>query len=559
MWGHPCASLFLPKRIQVAGREWNVDKKWTRRTFVQNSGLLAAGLAVGRGQNPRRQGVIARPLLGPDKLEKFVDPLPVPPLARAKGKRPSVEDPKTMLPYYRMAMRLVSHKVHRDMKPTAMWAYGESFPGPTFETRSGEGMLVEWANELPASHFLPIDYTVHGAEKDKPQVRVVTHLHGGKVPAKSDGYPEDWYVPGKSATYFYPNRQDAAGLWYHDHALGITRLNVYAGLIGNYFVRDAFEDGLNLPKGRYEVPLTLCDRSFDTAHQLYYPVSPDPASPWIPDVFCDAVLVNGKLFPYLEVEPRKYRFRLLNASNGRMFHLTLSNGQEFVQIGTDVGLLAAPVNLKLLTVAPGERMDLLLDFHGHEGEKIVLQGDALTMMEFRVGKTGPPDTSSLPKNLRNVEKTPESESVQNRILTLGEKDDMAGNPTTMLLNNAHWSMPVTENPKLDSVEIWNLLNFTDDTHPIHLHMVRFQILDRQPFEAEDYYKGGKIRFIGARTSPAANEAGWKDTVQAFPGMVTRIITKFSGFPGRFVWHCHLLEHEDNEMMRPYDVVGVEVR
>jgi spore coat protein A len=529
--------------------------KWTRRQFLQGSGFLVAGLAAGQGQDVHRRGVIARPLLVPDKLEKFVDALPIPPLAKPHGQRPSPEDAKVLLPQHRMAMRSLGHKVHRDMKPTQMWAYGGHFPGPTLETRNGEGMLVEWANELPASHFLPIDTNVHGAEKDKPQVRVVTHLHGGKVPAKSDGYPEDWYLPGKSATYFYPNRQDAAGLWYHDHALGITRLNVYAGLIGNYFVRDEFEDGLNLPKGRYEIPLTICDRSFDTDHQLYYPVSPDPDSPWIPDLFCDAILVNGKLFPYLEVEPRKYRFRLLNASNGRMMHLTLSNGQEFVQIGTDLGLLPAPVSLKLLAVAPGERMDLVLDFAGHAGEQFVLQGDALTLMQFRVGKAGAPDTSSLPKSLRAMEKTLESESGQNRILTLGENDDKAGNPMTMLLNNAHWDMPITESPKLDSVEIWSLLNFTDDTHPIHLHMVRFQILDRQPFEAEDYYKGGAIRFIGARTLPAPNEMGWKDTVQVYPGTVTRIITKFSGYPGRYVWHCHLLEHEDNEMMRPYEVVA----
>jgi len=528
--------------------------EWTRREFLRNAGLAVAGFAAGQG-NQRRVGVIARPQLNLATLEKWVDPLPIPPVLKAKGQRPNPNDANGKLAYYRMGMRPLSYKVHRDLKPTAMWSYGGNFPGPTLEARSGEGMLVEWANELPAQHFLPIDYTVHGADKGKPQVRVVTHLHGGKVPAKSDGYPEDWYVPGKSATYFYPNQQDAAGLWYHDHALGITRLNVYAGLVGNYFLRDSFEDGLHLPKGKYEIPLTIVDRSFDAEHQLYYPVSPDPDSPWIPDLFCDAILVNGKLFPHLEVEPRKYRFRMLNASNGRMFHLTLSNGQEFTQIGTDLGLLPAPVSQKLLTIAPGERMDLVLDFRGQEGAQIVLQGDSLLLMQFRVAKSGPADTSSLPKTLRPVERIAESESVQNRILTLGEKDDMSGNPMTMLMNNAHWDMPVTENPKLDSVEIWSLLNFTDDTHPIHLHAVRFQVLDRRPFEPEDYYKGGTIRYIGATVPPAANEMGWKDTVQAFPGMVTRIITKFSGYPGRYVWHCHLLEHEDNEMMRPYDITA----
>ena len=158
---------------------------------------------------------------------------------------------------------------------------------------------MEWRNELPRSHFLPIDHNVHGAESDKPEVRAVMHLHGGRVPASSDGYPEDWYVPGKSAVYCYPNNQDAAHIWYHDHAMGITRLNVHAGLFGNYFVRDSFEDGLNLPKNKHEIPITICNRLLDAQGQLYYPVSPDPASPWVPEVFGDGVLDNGKLFPYL--------------------------------------------------------------------------------------------------------------------------------------------------------------------------------------------------------------------------------------------------------------------
>jgi spore coat protein A len=450
-------------------------------------------------------------------------------------------------------MRQFRAKIHRNVPSTLFWGFAQTSPGPTLEARSGEPLLVEWANELPTAHFLPIDHTVHGAEADKPPVRVVTHLHGGKVPAKSDGYPEDWYAPGKSATYFYPNNQDAAHLWYHDHALGITRLNVYAGLFGNFFIRDSFEDGLNLPKGNYEIPLSLCDRFFDANGQLYYPASPDPKSPWVPDVFGDAILVNGKLFPYLEVEPRKYRFRLLNAANGRFFHLALANGQEFHQIGADLGLLPAPVALKSLLIAPAERADLIIDFSAHAGEQIVVTNDTLTVMQFRVAKTGKPDTSSLPPTLRAVPKIPESAAVNTRMLTLGEIDDMALNPTIMLLNNAHWAMPVTEKPALNSVEIWNLLNFTDDSHPIHLHLVRFQILDRRPFVPAYDYKGQQI--IGAPVPPAPNEAGWKDTVQARPGMVTRIIARFEGYPGRYVWHCHILEHEDNEMMRPYEVVA----
>ena len=528
----------------------------TRREFLQRSGVVAAGLVTGHthlGHMPQSNptGV---PLLNVEKLEKFVDALPIPGVVQPKGKRPNPERPSESIPYYRLAMRPISAKVHRDVKPTRCWGFENSSPGPTIEARSGQPLIVEWANELPKTHFLPIDHTIHGAEADKPAVRAVTHLHGARVPAKSDGYPEDWVVPGKSLLYHYPNQQDATHLWYHDHALGITRLNMYAGLFGNYFVRDSFEDDLNLPKGKYEIPLTLSDRSFDAEGQLSYLVSPDPASPWLPEIFADAAMVNGKLFPYLEVEPRKYRFRLLNAANARIFRLALSNGQEFHQIGTDLGLLPAPAPLKQLLIAPGERADLIVDFSSHAGERIAVTNDPLQVMQFRVLKTLAHDSSEMPATLRPIAKTPESEAVNTRILTLGQKVDQNDNPTMMLLNNAHWNMPVTENPTLNSVEIWSLLNFTDDTHPIHLHLVRFQILDRRPFEPEYYSNGGKIQYIGPAVAPAANEAGWKDTVQATPGMVTRIIARFEGYPGRYVWHCHILEHEDNEMMRPYDVL-----
>lgn len=273
----------------------------------------------------------------------------------------------------------------------------------------------------------------------------------------------------------------------------------------------------------------------------------------MPEVFGDGILVNGKLFPHLEVEPRKYRFRLLNASNGRFIHLAFSNWQEFHEIGTDLGLLPAPVALKNLLIAPGERADLIVDFSGRSGEQIVLTNDASTVVQFRVSKNGATDSSAPPSMLTPFTRIAEELTANTRILTLGEKVEITGMPKTMLLNNAHWSMPITENPNLDSVEIWNLLNFTDDSHPIHLHMVRFQILDRRSFEPEAYYHGGKIQFIGPPIAPAANEAGWKDTVQADPGMVTRIITRFEGYRGRYVWHWHILEHEDNEMMRPYEI------
>jgi len=344
-------------------------------------------------------------------------------------------------------------------------------------------------------------------------------------------------------------------LWYHDHALGINRLNVFAGLFGMFFVRDEFEDALGLPRGKYEIPLVIYDRIFDLEGQLNYPVSGDDKSPWVPEVFGDAIVVNGKILPYLEVEPRRYRFRLLNAANGRFFHLTLSNGQQFQQIGSDQGLLPAPVAAKSIALAPGERADAILDFSGAAGSKIVLQSDSYTVMQFRVAQAGAKDNSVLPQVLRPVPAIVESAAVKTRVLSLDEIDDSKQMPVTMLLNNTHWNMPVTESPVLDSTEIWTLINSTDDSHPIHLHLVRFRILDRRPINAFRYHYHRELTYVGPSVLPEAGEMGWKDTVRADPAMATRILVKFEGYTGRYVWHCHILEHEDNEMMRPFEVIA----
>ncbi len=496
-----------------------------------------------------------RTQINASSLAQFVDPLPMLETIQPAGHRPDPDHPAVQLPYYRVAMRQFESKVHRDLKPTRLWGYASSSPGPIFDTRSGQGLLVEWVNELPTTHFLPIDHSIHGAEADKPDVRAVVHLHGAKAPPESDGYPENWYVPGKSAVCHYPNQQDAAMLWYHDHALGINRLNVFAGLFGAFIIRDEFEDSLNLPFGKYEIPLAICDRVFDLDGQLNYPVSDNPKSPWVPEVFGDAILVNGKLFPFLEVEPRKYRLRLLNGANGRFFRLSLSGGLPLHQIGTDQGLLPAPVTLSRLSIAPAERADLIVDFSESGGTNVILKNDNVNVMQFRVAAKGSRDESVLPKTLRPVPKIPESSAVKTRMLTLIEIDDVVQRPVTMLLNNAHWSMPITENPVLDSVEIWNLINLTDDSHPIHLHLVRFQILDRRPLNVAAYWTTREVKYLGAAVPPDPSEAGWKDTVRADPGMVTRIIVRFEGFTGRYIWHCHILEHEDNEMMRPFEVVA----
>ncbi|MGD0135121.1 MAG: multicopper oxidase [Bryobacteraceae bacterium] len=518
----------------------------TRRAFVRNAAYLTA-LA--------NRTAAAVPALNPNSLAKFVDPLPIPEVAKPAGLRPAPGDHTAKVPYFRVPMRQVEVKLHRDLPATRLWCYGSSSPGPTFETRSGQPLLIEWPNQLPDKHFLPIDHSLHGAEAETPEVRGVVHVHGAKAPPESDGYPEDWYVPGNSRTYFYPNAQEAAALWYHDHAMGINRLNIYAGMFGSFLIRDDFEDALNLPKGPFEIPLVIYDRLLKQDGQLDYPVSGDPDRPWVPEAFGDVMVANGKAFPFLNVEPRKYRFRALNASNGRFLHLSLSNGQSFHQIGTDQGLLPAPVPLERSLLAPGERADLVIDFAVAAGRQIVLQNDAFQVIEFRVAEKKSSDNSSLPSLLRPVPKAPESAAVKTRPLALIEKMTLKGESMTMLLNNTPWHMPVTENPVLDSTEIWSFINTTDDSHPIHLHLVRFQILDRRRFEPFFYTSSGEIRYTGPVTPPAPEEAGWKDTVRADPKMVTRIIVRFEGYLGRYVWHCHVLEHEDNEMMRPYDVVA----
>jgi spore coat protein A, manganese oxidase len=493
--------------------------------------------------------------LDPAKLEAFTDPLPLLPIAHSDGFRPSPEVPSRKVPFYHIEMREVLSKLHRDLAPTRQWGYEGMVPGPTVETRSGDELLVEWVNRLPAQHFLPIDHRLHGAERDKPEVRTVVHLHGGRTPPSSDGYPEDWYPPGHSATYFYPNRQDAATLWYHDHAMGINRLNIYAGLSGLFIIRDAVEGKLQLPRGRHEIPLVIFDRMLDTHGQLLYPVSDNPDSPWLADFFGNVMMVNGRVTPFLEVEPRKYRFRILNASNSRLYHLLLANGMSMIQIGSDQGLLPAPVELQRLAIAPAERADLVVDFSAHRGEHIVLRDDAVDVMQFRVSRVRVFDDSELPRLLRPVPRIPEASALHSRALTLNEYDDRSGKTILMLLNGTYWHQPISEKPRINTIEIWSLINLTDEVHPIHLHLVRFQVLDRRVFERFEYQRTGNLRYLGPVTLPEPNEMGWKDTVRAQPHAVTRIIVRFEGYKGRYVWHCHNLEHEDNEMMRPYEVTA----
>ena len=537
----------------------------TRRRFIEQMGWFTAASALAPMANSAQvmEAAVAVPqLLDTRSLARFVDPLPRPVLVAPAGIKPSPADATMQVPYYRIVMRQFQAKVHRDIPSTTLWGYGSSCPGPTFEVREGKPILVEWVNDLPRRHLFAVDHALHGAEADKPEVRTVVHLHGGKTPPESDGYPEHWFVSGQSATCYYPNQQESASLFYHDHAMGITRLNAVAGLMGLYVVRSEFEDEQNLPTGKYEIPMVIFDRSFRPDGQIYYPVSGKPEAPWVSEYYGSAILVNGKIFPYHEVEARKYRLRLLNGSNGSFYKLSfspeasvMSEALAFYQIGSEQGFLSAPAETSLLILGPGERADVVIDFSSHAGKEVILRTDVAIIMQFRVSAAKTADPSSLPTTLRPVVRIPESSATRTRELTLADYQNRLGRSTVMLLNGAHWQIPVTENPVLNSTEIWSFVNLTDDSHPIHLHMVRFQVLDRRPFDVAVYQLTGKIVSTGPAVALTASELEWKDTVRVDPFTVTRIIIKFEGYTGRFVWHCHMLEHEDNEMMRPYVVTA----
>ncbi|MDX2006371.1 MAG: multicopper oxidase [Meiothermus sp.] len=504
---------------------------------------------------------------------------------------------------------------------TTVWGYGQpgqtpTYPGRTFEVVRGQRTRVNWTNNLPVGpgHVLPVDSTLHWAFGHGPHaghslpqdgVPLVTHLHGGHSEAASDGLPDDWFTPNfammgpgwTKQTYVYDNDQPAANLWYHDHALGITRLNVYAGLAGLYFIRDGLDTGrpdnpLGLPAFPYEIPLVIQDRFFDINGQLFYPsdfalamVQPGFA-PWpggpsaLPEFFGNFILVNGKTWPFLNVEPRKYRLRLLNGSDSRFYQLRIAGGPPMWVIGNDGGLLPAPVQVSQLTIGPGERYDVVVDFAGFAGQSLNLRNTARApfpggvnpeprtvgqVMQFRVGGTvSRTQDNRLPASLGAAPSLPAP--VRTRQLLLLEGTDRYGRIQPLLGEVAGgtylWDDPTTEKPALNTVETWEIFNATVDAHPMHLHLVNFRIQSRQPYKATVVPKvngssiGGRlnnIRLVGGPRPPAAEESGWKDTAVMYPGEVTRVTALFDR-PGTYVWHCHILSHEDHEMMRRFEVV-----
>jgi spore coat protein A len=528
-----------------------------RRQFLKSIARAGTAALFPRVANGQSDEVTPSVLMGV-RLEPFVDPLPLPrvlePTNAASGSQ-----------HYRITISEFLQKLHRDLPPTVVWGFEGSMPGPTIAAERGRAVTIDWLNRLPLRHRLAVDHTLDGAGTDVPEVRTTIHLHGGHVSADNDGYPHDWITPGQEQRTFYSNKQPSATLWYHDHAMGITRLNALMGLAGLYLLRDSEEDRLGLPSGRYDIPLTLQDRTLDARGQLVYAVGANLEAPSVPEFFGTQILANGRISPYLAVEPRLYRFRLLNASNARVFQLSLAPAQQLIQIGTDGGLLPEPAIRDEVLIAPGERVDIVLDFRGREGRRIMLlnhgpapypSGGAPVprlVMQFRVGRSlgQDADAARIPETLSRIKRLQETAAVKTRSLKLVEVMPSNGQPHRVLLDGRRFMDPITEDPVNGSIEIWEFVNTTIDAHPIHLHAVHFQLLDRRPFDVRRYKRTSEVSLIGRPIQAAPEELGWKDTILCPPGRVTRIITPFSGEPGRFVWHCHMLEHEDNEMMRPF--------
>jgi spore coat protein A, manganese oxidase len=586
----------------------NGRRHFNRRRFLRIAGLSGAALFIPWSSKFRRGFDVSEAFgeapLDPSVLRKYVDPLPVPHVLRGE---------RHVVPIIPM-----KEKLHRDLPPTRLWGFFGKYPGPTFEAKKNRPIRVIWESHLPDAHLLPVDPTLHGAE-DSPAVRTVVHLHGAQVGPESDGYPEAWFTRNfkqvgpafTTESYYYPNSQPATTLWYHDHSLGITRLNVYAGLAGFYLIRDEIEDSSNLPQGKFEIPLLIQDRSFNQDGSLFYPDSrlffdgfpgpyvPEPGATihpvWNPEFFANTILVNGKVWPFLRVEPRRYRLRILNGCGSRFLNLKFDNSLTLTQIGTDGGFLASAVEVDEILLAPAERADVIVDFSSLRGQKFLLLNTAPDepfggflpdpnnpdtppppnpdttgqVMQIRVDlPLSGRDESELPASFPFVQLL-ESDVVTTRDVTLNENLLITGSeefPISALLGTAAqalaWEDNITENPRSGATEIWRIINTTEDTHPIHLHLVQFQILDRVPFDVEAFLADRptprpiEAYYTGAPISPDPNEAGRKDTVRANPGEVTRIIAKFDlpnhvRPPAQYVWHCHILEHEDNEMMRPY--------
>jgi spore coat protein A len=636
--------------------------QFSRRHFLAAGAVTGATLALPWHLGRARALAQATPTLDPATIPKYVTPLVIP---SAMPLTATIQA-GTIDYYVIAVVQFTQQILPTSLPRTRVWSYQlrnaqgtRNYPAFTIEARADRPVRVNWINGLVDAagnylpHILPIDPTLHWANPPggvtgrdmRPAftstpgpytgpVPIVTHLHGGHNQDDSDGYPEAWYLPTANnipagyatvgsfydefkvkaqartgatwapgtAVFEYENDQPASTLWFHDHTLGMTRANVFAGPAGFYLIRGGQNDlpagvlrgpaparGDPAGKRYYEIPLAIQDRSFNAEGSLFYPdsraffdgyggpyIPGTPVPPiWNPEVFGNAVLVNGNTWPYLEVEPRRYRLRLLNGCNGRFLILRFDNSDlSFWQIGAEGGFLPAPVQLDQVLMSPAERADVIVDFSGLAGRTVRLlnlgpdepfgggvpdrdfdAADPATtgqVMEFRVTlPLSGTDTSTPPGQLRLPAPPKPGPATNTRQVSLNEEaltfngfdGPIAAKLGTMnpdgTPNPLGWADPITENVAVGAVEEWAMYNFTEDAHPIHIHEIQFQVVNRQPF-------GRRAR------GPEPGETGLKDTVIAYPGQITRVKAYYDR-AGLFVWHCHIVEHEDNEMMRPYRI------
>jgi spore coat protein A len=446
-------------------------------------------------------------------VASFSQPLRIPPVLSPTSSTSSAD-------YYDLQVTQTNVSIIPG-KSTPIIGYNGMTPGPTIKARVGRQAMVNVYNGLPA--------TTLGGTTGK----IVTHLHSGHIPAVDDGFPTDYVNPGTNRTYTYPNNQLPATMWYHDHSMDVTGAHVWYGMAGFYLLTDSVEEGLNLPSGAYDIPLVIQDRNFDASGNLVYTKNMNGETGSV-------VLVNGVVQPYFNVAARKYRFRVLNGSNARFYRLELSNGAAFKVIGMEGGLLPAPVSVTSITLAPAERADIIVDFSGMAmGMNVTLRNTLVSststvynLMRFNCTAMAT-DTSMAPSTLRPMTRLSTSQSVATRTFTLS--GGMIGSAWTINGSAFNPDSPIAT-PKVNTVEIWSFSNRSMLAHPVHVHQTSFQILD----------------INGA--APPATHAGWKDVV-VVPSMGTaRIIAKFADYTGRYLMHCHILEHEDMAMMARYDIV-----
>ncbi|HWK29744.1 MAG TPA: multicopper oxidase family protein [Solirubrobacter sp.] len=392
---------------------------------------------------------------------------------------------------------------------TPIYGYEGVYPGPTIRSHKGREAVVRQRNTL--------------------SFETNVHLHGGYVPAVYDGHPMDVIAPGQSFDYHYPNHQDAATLWYHDHAHGRTSKTLYYGLVGMYVVHDQLEQDLDLPRDEYDVPIVIADHAFNKDGSFRYEENVDLGFRG------DTILVNGAVSPRMRVQRRKYRFRLLNSSNARSYALRLGNGRPMLQIAGDGGFLSKPVSRTKIPFHPAERLELVIDFSAYgPGEELVLSnadglGGTIPIMRFDVVGGGPREDFKVPSKLRQQEPLPSPSARRQWDLSLGT--------AAWQINGLGWDPNrIDVRPRRGTTEVWKFVNHSNRVHPMHLHGFFFRVLERT---------SAPVQF--------GDRAGWKDTVGVLPNESVTVLAWFAPYSGKYVFHCHSLEHGDKAMMLQMEV------